>query len=84
MEEEQYSYNPDFSSNPRLRDLEEKQNLLKDRILLIGNTLIDEKDKNFSKMQELKKDVMSLKEDVSKIKSFVQKMSEQIDNLARK
>lgn len=83
MEEAQY-YADYPMQGSQLRDIEEKQNLLKDRILLIGNSLVDEKDKTFSKLQDLKKEVMSLKEDVSKIKSFIQRLSEQIDNMARK
>jgi len=81
MEEGQFQ---DYSSGSRLRDLEEKQNLLKDRILLIGNALVDEKDKTFSKVQEMKKDLLFLKEELSKLKSFVQKMSEQMEGIARK
>jgi hypothetical protein len=84
MEEGQYQSDPYSAMGSRLRDVEEKQNLLKDRILLIGNTLVDERTKTFSKIQELKKEVMSLKDDMSKIKSFVQRVSEQIDNSARK
>jgi hypothetical protein len=78
-------YSQDSSAvGSRLRDLEEKQNLLKDRILLIGNSFVDERDKTFSHLQELKKEVMSMKDDLVKMKSFIQRMSEQIDGLARK
>ena len=84
MGEVQYQYDQGSDINFRIRDVEEKQNLIKDRILLIGNSLIDERNKNFSNIQDLKKHVSSLKEDVSKIKDFLQKISEQMDNLARK
>jgi hypothetical protein len=83
MEEVQYSQDISGGSS-RLRDLEEKQNLLKDRILLIGNSFVDERDKTFSKLQELKKETMLMKDDILKMKSFIQRMSEQIDKLAKK
>lgn len=83
MEEVQYQ-DPYSAMASRLRDLEEKQSLLKDRLILVGNSLIDEKDKNLIKLQAIKTDVAYLKEDVSKIKNFLQKISEQIDNFAKK
>lgn len=83
MEEVQYSQDLSGGSS-RLRDLEEKQNLLKDRILLIGNSFVDERGKTFSKLQEIKKETMLMKDDISKLKSFIQRMSEQIDKLAKK
>ncbi|MBS3091329.1 hypothetical protein J4217_02685 [Candidatus Pacearchaeota archaeon] len=82
--DDQQGYDPYQDTIFRLKDFEEKQNLLKDRLLLIGNALVDERDKNFSRVQEIKKEVMALKEDMSKIKDFLQKMSEQLSNLARK
>jgi len=68
----------------RIRDLEDKQRLLKDRTLLIGQSLIDERDKTFKEIQEMKKDVIKLKDENARLKDFVQRMSEQIGNMARK
>jgi len=68
----------------RIRDLEEKQRLSKDRILLIGQSLIDERAKTFKDIQEMKKDLIRLKEDNTRLKEFVQRMGEQIGNMARK
>jgi len=70
--------------NTRLRDLEEKQRLLKDRTLLIGQNLIDEKEDTFEGIQELKKMVWTLKEENIRMKDFIQRMGEQISELARK
>lgn len=83
MEEAQYQ-DPYSAMASRLRDLEEKQNLLKDRLILVGNSLIEDKDKTSIKLQAMKTDIAYLKEDVSKIKNFLQKISEQIDNFAKK
>ncbi len=70
--------------NTRLRDIEEKQRLLKDRTLLIGQNLIGEKEKTFEDIQELKKSALILKEENIKMKEFIQRMGEQISELARK
>jgi|ETNmetMinimDraft_5_1059913.scaffolds.fasta_scaffold46960_2 hypothetical protein len=70
--------------NTRLRDLEEKQRLLKDRTLLVGQNLIDEKEDTFKGIQELKKIVLGLKEENIRMKEFIQRMGEQISELARK
>jgi len=84
--DEQYNDQTQYFSdiNTRLRDLEEKQRLLKDRTLLIGQNLIDEKEDTFNGVQELKKMVLSLKEENLKMKDFIQRMGEQISELARK
>lgn|SRR3989338_3831214 len=68
----------------RLRDVEEKQRLLKDRVILIGQSLIGERDKTFIEVQTMKKDISRLKEDNLRLKEFVQRMSEQIGNMSRK
>ena len=52
----------------KLRDVEEKQNILKDRLLLIGQNLIDTKEETSDKINEIKKDVDSLKDDVEILK----------------
>jgi len=71
-------------SSVRLRDLEERQRLLKDRILMIGKSLIDSRDKTFSEIQEMKKVILILKEENSRLKLLVERMAEQLNNSARK
>jgi len=70
--------------NTRIRDIEEKQRLLKDRTLLIGQNLIEEKETTFTVLQEMKKEVFKLKEENLKMKEFLQRIAEQTSNLARK
>ena len=80
-------YQPQSSAletTSKLRDIEEKQRLLKDRILLIGKSLVDERDKSFKDIQEIKKSLFILKEDSQKIKEAVQRISFQVNNMARK
>ena len=85
-EEPAQDYNQQYFAdiNTRLRDIEEKQRLLKDRILLISQTLIDEKDKTFEDSREIKKAVMNLQHENSQLKSFVKRLSELTEKTARK
>lgn len=83
---EQYSSQeyPQVDAQYVLRDLEEKQRLLKDRILVIGKSGIDERNKNFSEFQQIKKDIILLKEEQKQMKEMLQKIVEQLSNTARK
>ncbi len=68
----------------RLRDLEEKNRLIRDRVLLLGQSLIEERDKSFKEIQEIKGTVIKLKEEVNRLKELMQRMAEQISQTARK
>src|SRR3989344_5658303 len=68
----------------KLRDVEEKQNILKERLLLIGQNLIDTKEETSDKINEIKKDVDSLKDDVDRIKSFLDLISGEMSKFAKK
>ena len=84
MTEEVYQEQPSFDINVRLRDLEEKNRLLRDRVLLLGQSLIEERDKGFKESQDMKSDLIKLKEEVNRLKELVQRMAEQITSSARK
>lgn len=83
---EQYSQQSYALTNNqgRLSDLEEKQRILKDRILIIGKGLIEEKEKNFSELQQIKSNIITLKEEQIQIKNMLQKVVEQLSNTARR
>jgi hypothetical protein len=70
--------------NAQMRDIEEKQRLLKDRVLLIGKSVIDEREKNFTDIQDLKKQFFILKEENNRMKELLSRLMEQSENLARK
>ena len=83
MEEGDYSsYEND--SMVKIRDIEEKQKILKDRLLLIGDNLIDTKEKLTSELLEMKKDIEQLKEGMEKVKSFTEIISGELSKFARK
>lgn len=68
----------------RFRDLEEKQKMLKDRILLIGQNLIETKEKTSSDILEIKKELEIIKKNTSRLVSFLETASEEFSKFARK
>ncbi len=68
----------------RLRDLELKHRLLRERTLLIGENLVEERDATFNEVQELKKMVLKLTYQNKQMQDFIQRLSEQVAGLARK
>lgn len=84
---EQQNYNPDpFISEVgvRIRDIEERQKIMKDRILLVGQNLIDFREKTTDDLIQLKQTVEIIKQDIKRIKDFVENISNETVNFARK
>ncbi len=84
MEEEYAAQDLFQDMNTRLRDLEERQQLLKDRILLVGKSLIDERERLSSELQTLKRNVLLITEENTRWKELLQRVAEQINASARK
>ncbi len=87
MVEEQQNYQVDpfiGEVGVRLRDIEERQKIMKDRILLIGQNLITFKEKTSDQVIELKKDMMIIKQDIKRIKDFLENLADESSNFARK
>lgn len=70
--------------NIRIRDLEEKNRLLRDRVLLLGESLVEERNKSFKEILEMKSSMIKIKEDTNRLKELMQRMAEQISQTARK
>ena len=70
--------------NVKLRDIEEKQNIIKDRVLLICENLVSEKEETNQEISEIKASINNLNEDIRKIKSTLQLIIENSNNFARK
>lgn len=70
--------------NTGVRDLEERQRIMKDRILLIGKNLVDIKEDLNNEILELRKDIETLKQNIERIKSFLESVSAEFSNFARK
>jgi len=82
---QQEAYGEFFNDlNTRIRDLEEKQRLLKDKMVLIGETFVKERDKNFKELQEMKIAVHILKEENQRMKELLGRIGGMLDETARK
>lgn len=80
-------YAPQGATNEipmRIRDLEEKQRLLKERVVLIGENLVSNRDQSFEDVQMMKKVLLELKEEQIKMKEFLQRLAQQTSELARR
>ena len=73
MAQEQIDYSGEgFGSlNNKMRDIEDKQRILKDRIFLIGQNLIEMKDNTNKKILEIKQDVEIMKQTIERLSSFL-------------
>ena len=88
MADDQYS-NQDagqfYSDFPtKLRDLEEKQRMLKDRLLLIGQNLIETKEKTNADILQIKKDLENMKAAMERLVSFLETASAEFSKFAKK
>jgi hypothetical protein len=70
--------------NVKIRDLEEKQRILKDQVLLIGQNLIDIKEKTNQKILEIKKDTEAMKQNIERMSSFLETVSGEFSKFAKK
>lgn len=68
----------------KIRDLEESHKLMKERVLLIGQNLIDSQEKTNSAITDMKKDIYELKSDIKRMKEIIESLSEEISKSARK
>ena len=74
----------DYSERNLMKNLEERQKILKDRLLLIGQNLIDFKEQNQEEILNLKKQVSEISRNIDKIKDFVETISSEISKFAKK
>lgn len=86
MVEEEVGYQDQVfgGMNTKIRDLEEKQNMLKDRLLLIGQNLVETKEKNNQDILEIKKDIEIIKRNMERLISFLETASAEFSKFARK
>lgn len=68
----------------KARDMEEKQSIMKDRLVLIGKNFIDYREDTSRKILEIKKDVEKMKQDLERIKMFIESLSNEFSKFAKK
>jgi len=85
-QEEQANYIASILSefNIKIRDLEEKNRLIKERILLLGENLVEIRERNNEDLLKIKKDLEILKTELKRIKIFLESVSGEISNFAKK
>jgi hypothetical protein len=71
-------------TDARIRDGEERQRLLKERVLLIGQTLIELRDGLIKELTETRKNISTLQNDTARLKEITQSLAEQANKSARK
>jgi len=85
MEEVQPNYSQIFGEmNTKVRDLEEKQKILKNRLLLIGENLVEMKENSNEKTIEIKKEIEIIKHNMEKLLSFLESASSEFPKFAKK
>lgn len=86
MAEEQSSYPVQYGGdvNTKVRDLEEKQRILKDRLLLIGQNLVEMREKTKEDLIEMKKELEVMKRSVERLTSFLETASAEFSKFAKK
>ncbi len=78
-------YQQQFSGGAiSLRDFEEKLRLLRDRVILIGQTSIEDREKTFKEVQEMKKIIIQLKDENLRIRELLERITEHLSSTARK
>ena len=70
--------------NSRVRSLEGRYNILRDRVLIVNNNMISEHKKVSSGARALDEDVKDVKSEIFKLKEVIRHLIEELDNLARK
>ena len=70
--------------NTKIRDLEEKQRILKDRLVLIGQNFIETREKNNQNILEIKKEIEIIKQNMERMVSFLETASSEFSKFARK
>ncbi len=67
-----------------LTELEEKQRLIKNRVLLIGENLVLTKKEFEEELVKLKKEIKQNTFEISSLKLFIKKILNELENLAKK
>ena len=68
----------------KLRDLEEKQKILKERTLMLGKNLIEYKEESRKERIEIKKDLEMIKDNLKRMKAFLELISSEFSKFAKK
>jgi len=71
-------------SQTGMKDVEERQRVLKDRLLLVGKNLIEFREENQRELIEIKKDIEILKQNMKRLVKFLEIASGEMTQFAKK
>jgi hypothetical protein len=85
MAEEQTSQmQSDYELVVKIRDLEESQKMMRERLLLISQNFLEAEEKNIKEIETLKKQIILIESDIKRIKDMINSMILQVSKSARK
>lgn len=70
--------------NTRIRDIEDKGHILKERVLLIGNSFIKEREKMNLILKEIQTSLVKLSEEQMRMQEVLKNVTEHSSRLARR
>ena len=70
--------------NTRLRDIDERNRLIRERVLLLGKNLISSKQDSDEEVMELKRQVNDVRKDVDRLKSLSTSIASEVGKFVKK
>ncbi|MEM4326239.1 MAG: hypothetical protein QXU40_02970 [Candidatus Pacearchaeota archaeon] len=74
----------EFEVITKIKDIDEKQRLLKERLSIIGQNLIESKEKINNEILEIKRDINILKRNIERVISFIETISSELSKFAKR
>jgi hypothetical protein len=68
----------------KLRDMEEKQNILKDRVLMLGENLVSEKEQTNQEILETKNKLNEIEAELKKLRGAIERIIDDTGNVVRR
>lgn len=84
MVEQTQEYNPSIETGTRINEVEQKQKLLKDRILLLGENLISSREESIKFESDVKNQLKMINLEIQSMKRVLNRILNEIPNLSRK
>jgi hypothetical protein len=70
--------------NTRLKDLEERNSAIRERVLLLGKNLLTSKEETDTEIESLKKQVITITKDVESLKNLSKNLLEESDKYVKR
>ncbi|MBS3168196.1 hypothetical protein J4216_03670 [Candidatus Woesearchaeota archaeon] len=84
---QEQSYSPEemlFDLTNRVRSLEGKYNLLRDRVLIINNNMIEEYKRMMSEVKAINEDLREIKDDMFKLRESIRHLIKETELFAKR